>query len=118
MKHQRRGTALLESLIALLVVAIAGVSLLSLASACLARVRAAHAADLASRDASAFLDAVALWPRNELMQRLGRREQGPFLLDIARPEPTVFDVRLADSTGARELLRTRLFRPYSADDRP
>ena len=116
MTTRRRGTALLESLVALVVLAFAGVSLLSLAAACLERVRTADAADRRSRDASAFLEAVALWPRAELMQRLGRREQGPFQLDVQRPSPTLFVLRLTDSTGAREFASTMLFRPVEHDD--
>ena len=116
MSHRRRGTALLESLIALVVLAFAGVSLLSLASACLERARTADAVDRRSHDASAFLESVALWPRAELMQRLGRRAQGPFLLDIQRPNPTLFAVRLTDSTGAYEFARTSLFRPVGNND--
>lgn len=109
-----RGTALLESLIALLVVGLAGTSLLALASACLDRTRRADEADRASAAASALLDAVSLWSRDELEQRLGQRAQNPFKLDVQERTPGLFDVVVLDSTGAHRLLTTRLHRPSFA----
>ncbi len=111
MTAARRGTALLESLIALLVVGLAGTSLLALASACLDRTRRADDADRVSAAASALLDAASLWSRDELEQRLGQRRQGPFMLDVQERTPRLFEVVISYSAGAHVLLTTRLHRP-------
>ena len=73
-------------------------------------VRRAEAADADLRQASGFLDAVALWPRADLDRHLGDRPEGVWRLRIDRPIPTLYLVMLSDSTGARTLLHTALYR--------
>lgn len=107
----RQGALLLEAVVALAAFGVVGLSLLAVAREGLATVKASHARDRESRDAAALVDAVALWPFDELMQRLGEHRQGPFLLALSRPAPALFTVELSDSTGARSLVRTQLFRP-------
>ena len=68
------------------------------------------------RDASALLEAVALWPRADLDRHLGDRPQGAWRMQVDRPTPTLYVIVLADSTNRRELLRTTLYRPQPADE--
>jgi type II secretory pathway pseudopilin PulG len=110
----QRGAALLEVLAALVILASAGGGAVMLAIETARAVERARAGEAALRQASAFLDAVALWPRADLDRRLGDRRQGPWRLRIDRPAPTLYVVVLTDSTGARDLLRTALFRPDTA----
>lgn len=114
----RCGTVLLEPLVALLVVVVAGLAALTAvaglrdtASAYLLREREIGAA-------RAFLDAVSLWPTAELDRRLGEHAQGPFLLSIARPEETVYVVELADRVWHKRLLWTALYRPRDLTNGP
>ncbi len=119
----RAGVALLEAMVALTILAMAGIWAIAMASEAGAAVRRAHAADEEIRRASAFLDAVALWPRADLDRHLGDRPEGRWILHVERPAPTLYTVVLstaidtvaglpdAKPMGGRELLRTALYRP-------
>ena len=106
-----RGMTLLEVLVALAILGAAATGVAGLASQAWRTVYAAREADRSVGEASAFLDAVALWPREDLDQRLGDRVQRPWRLRIDRPLPTLYVVTLTDSSGRDTLLTTSLFRP-------
>lgn len=111
-----RGSALLEVVVATLVLAVSGLAATVSVSEAMRASERARLADEEARRADAFLDAVSLWPREDLDRRLGDRAQGPWRLRIDRPDPELYLVVLMDSTAARhELLRTALFRPDTAD---
>ena len=107
----RAGAVLLEVIIALAILATAGAAITLLASESAHAVRLARAADAESARASAFLDAVALWPRADLDRHLGDRAQGRWRMRMDHPTPTLYVVTLTDSAARIELLRTALFRP-------
>jgi type II secretory pathway pseudopilin PulG len=107
----RSGVALLEAIVALVIFAMAGVAALSMAAEVSRAVRDARVAEEELRGASAFLEAVALWPRADLDRRLGDRRQGPWLMRVDRPAPELYVITLSDSLGAATILRTSLFRP-------
>lgn len=111
----RAGVVLLEVIVALTILSVAGAALAVLASESAAAVRRAREASLETQRASAFLDAVALWPRADLDRHLGDRVEGPWRLRIDRPLPTLYTVTLADSGTRAVLLRTALFRPEAPD---
>jgi hypothetical protein len=106
----RRGAALLEALVAVAILGTAGVAFVAIGAESAEVVRRAQAADEESRAASAFLEAVALWPREDLDRRLGSRRQGPWVLRVDRPWPALYVASLRDSSDRRELLRTALYR--------
>jgi type II secretory pathway pseudopilin PulG len=106
----RPGVALLEVLVALAILGTVGAAVAALAVDAADAMRRARDADTEMRRASAFFDAVALWPREDLELRLGTRRQGPWRLRVDRPGPSLYTVELADSAGARVLLRSALFR--------
>jgi type II secretory pathway pseudopilin PulG len=108
---RRRGAALLEAILALAILAIAALAAVTLARQSADTVERVHAADAHLRAASAFFDAVSLWPRKDLDLRLGDRPQGPWVLHIDRPTATLYRVALYDSAGGPPLLETALFRP-------
>jgi type II secretory pathway pseudopilin PulG len=114
----RGGALLLEVIVALTVLVIAGGSALMVASQSAETLRRTEAADLNARQASAFLDAVALWPRADLDRHLGDRQEGRWILRINRRAPDIYLVSLAvplDSAGVprpgRDLFETALYRP-------
>lgn len=115
MRRGRAGAALLEAIVALAILAGAGVALVTLTTRTGAVVQRAREADREAREASAFLEAVALWPRDDLDRRLGERPQGRWRLRVDRPHPTLSVAVLTDSTGSREILRTSLYRPVPVD---
>jgi hypothetical protein len=98
-------------LVALTILAVAGLSVMTAARQVAEAVAAAERADAETRAASAFLDAVALWPRADLDRHLGVRPEGRWRLRVDRPAPTLYTVTLTDTLDARVLLATALFRP-------
>jgi prepilin-type N-terminal cleavage/methylation domain-containing protein len=109
--HARTGMTLLEVLVALMILGTAGVATIGLVTESWRAVRAAREADRSVREASAFFDAVALWPREDLDRHLGDRGQGPWRMRVDRSTPTLYVVTLADSSGRLPILETSLFRP-------
>lgn len=107
----RRGAVLLEVVVALIILATAGVAMTALSSQSIDSLRRARAAERETERASELLDAVALWPRSDLDRHLGDRPQGPWRLVVERPFPTLYTVTLTDSNGVRTLLSTALYRP-------
>jgi len=105
------GAAIFEVLVALTILATAAASIVGFANDAARTVRRARDAEAEMRTGSALLDAVALWPREDLDRHLGDRAQGPFRMRVTRPTTTLYSVVLTDSTGARELLRTAVYRP-------
>src|SRR5918992_1943043 len=69
--RRRRGAALLEVLIGLTVLAIAGVALLALLAQVTDGAHRQHLRDVETGAASARLEAVALWTREQLDARMG-----------------------------------------------
>lgn len=110
MSRRQPGMTLLEVLIALAILGTGAMTVVALGSQSWHAVRNVRDADRSLLEASAFLDAVALWPREDLDQRLGERVQDPWRLRIDRPLPTLYVVTLADSSGRDTLLVTSLFR--------
>jgi hypothetical protein len=111
LSHCRSGAVLLEAIIAVVILAIAGTAAVTLVSQSTDAVRRARIVDAEMRQANAFFQAVALWTRDDLDRRLGERPQGDWKLLIQRPTPTLYEVVLTDSAVTRELLRTTLYRP-------
>jgi type II secretory pathway pseudopilin PulG len=107
----RRGAVLLEAIVALVILSVAGTAAVTLVGQSADAVRRARLAEAEMREANAFFHSVALWTRDDLDRRLGERPQGAWKLLIQRPTPTLYEVVLTDSAVTREILRTSLFRP-------
>jgi type II secretory pathway pseudopilin PulG len=106
---------LLEVLLALTILGMVGAALTALALESGRSVARTAETERELRRASGFLEAVALWPRDDLDRRLGTRRQGAWLLTIDRRSTALYAIRLRDSTGSNELLHTVLYRPGPAD---
>jgi type II secretory pathway pseudopilin PulG len=107
------GAALLEVIVAVTILAAAGTAAVAMTSESARAVERARDADRRAREAGAFMEAVALWPRADLDRRMGEREQGPWRLRIGRPDRELYTLSLVDSAGT-EILRTSLFRQDTA----
>lgn len=112
---RRAGVVLLEVLVALVLLGAAAASLTALALESGRATERAWRADRETRAASAFMDVVALWPREDLERRLGSRHQGAWMLEVSRTTTALYHVSMRDSTGNRELLRTVLYRPDTTE---
>ena len=85
---------LLEVLVALVLVAVAGTATATLAADAARAAARVRAGEAALRRANTFLEAVALWPREDLDRHLGERAEGPWILTVARPTPVLYEVTL------------------------
>jgi len=89
-----RGVALLEVLVALVILATAGVALMELAGAGLRGEREARIREATLATEERLLGALTMLQRGELDQRIGRRPIGEFIVDVQRPEPTLYRIAL------------------------
>jgi len=110
MNRARRGVTLIETLIALAVVALAGVVVLRLQRETSQSLLRSMADDAEMRRASALLDAVTLWSPEDLDRHLGTREQGPWRMHVDRDDRFLYHISLRDSTDRHVLLQTTLYR--------
>ncbi len=114
----RRGLVLLEVIIALTILAVGATAVVALASESLRAISRAGIAEMNMRRANALMEAVALWPREDLDRHLGDRPEGPWRLRVDRPVPTLYVVGLVDTASGRVLLQTSLYRAEGIDDAP
>lgn len=112
MRRVRRGAALLEVIVALTILSIAGGSALAVATQSAAAIGRVREKDAELRSASALLHSVVLWPREDLDRHLGTRRQGHMLMRVERSDQQLYTIVLMDSLGGN-LLRTDVFRPES-----
>ena len=107
-----RGIVLLEVLVALVILATAGASLVALVSDAIHVVDGARARELEYRGAEGVMSRLALRDRKGLDIRLGRRFEGRFVTDVQRPLPGLYRLAVSDSLVPSEaLLVTIVHRP-------
>jgi hypothetical protein len=114
-RRPRAGVVLLEAIVALTILTVAALATVAIVRQGIDSVRRAEDAEVEIRRASAFMNAIALWPRVDLDRHLGDRPEGPWRLVIDRPAPTLYLLALTDSLSRRELVRTALYRPERPD---
>ena len=92
--RNERGIVLLEVLVALVILATTGIGLMEVVSAGLRAERDARAREATLATEQRLLVALTLLNRGELDQRIGRRQIGEFLIDVQRPEQTLYRIAL------------------------
>lgn len=97
--RDERGVALLEILVALVILVTAGVGLVGLVSAGLRGEQDARTREVTLATEERLLAAITLLQRHELDQRIGRRLIGEFIVDVQRPEPTLYRIALLQQTS-------------------
>lgn len=108
-KRPRSGIALLEAMLALLLFGVAGTTLIALSRGVIVANKHARRSELATIKASRLMEAVVLWPVEDLNRRMGSRPQGIFELNIERTSPSLFTLSISDSS-ARLLVHTVVYR--------
>ena len=112
MRAAERGVALLEVLAALVILSFAALGFVDLLGAGTRAVATARARERELADEERLLAAYTLLARGDLDRRLGRREIGPYLVEVQRPERTLYRVALIrKESGTREDLVTVVYRP-------
>jgi type II secretory pathway pseudopilin PulG len=99
MVRSDRGTALLEVLVALAIMSGAGLALLDLVTAGLRAEREARERERVLAVEERMLTALTLLKRDELDRRLGRHSIGEIIVDIQRPERTLYRVAVVQATS-------------------
>lgn len=111
-RRGRRGAVLLEVLVALAVLAAGGLALVALVQGALADAARAKRMEAEAAAASRVLTALTLLTRGELDQRLGAHPLGEFVVEIQRPERSLYRVTVAPRTApGQPLLVTVVHRP-------
>lgn len=116
--ESRQGVVLLEVIVALTILAFAGITAVSLTTSAASAVHRVRGAEQDIRGANAFMSAVSLWTRADFDRHLGVRAQGRWIMRVDRTELTLYVTTLADSGSNRELLRTAFYRPLDSDAKP
>jgi type II secretory pathway component PulJ len=110
-RRHERGAALLEVLVALVIVVTVGVSAVAVTSASLFQEGHARERERLVRTADRVLSAYVLLTRADLDRRLGRREVGELMVEVQRPEPTLYRISVGTSRNPdAELLMTLVHR--------
>jgi len=91
-----RGVVLVEVLVAVLILGIAGLALMELCGSGLRATMAAETREREQADAERLLTAYTLLKRNELDQRLGDRRVGEYVVNVQRPERELYRIAIAD----------------------
>ena len=92
--RDERGVVLLEVLVAVVVLATAGIGLVELVGIGLRAERDARLCESRLATEERVLSAMTLLNRKELDQRIGRRRIGEFIVDVQRPERTLYRIAL------------------------
>jgi hypothetical protein len=90
---------LLEVLAAIVILTIAGLSLVSLVAQATASTVTARDRELEQADEERLLAAETLLTRVDLDLRLGERPVGPYVVTVARPERTLYRIALSRATA-------------------
>lgn len=112
MRCPDRGVALLEVLVALVMLSAAGIAYAGLVSAGLHAERVARERERLLETEERVLAALTLLKRDELDRRLGQHAVGEFIIDVERPERALYRVALAQEESPEvEDLVTVVYRP-------
>ena len=114
-----RGVALLEVLVELVILATAGVSLVGLLGAGLRGEQDARERERTLTNEDRLLAALILLKRPDLDRRIGRHEVGEFVVDVQRPERTLYRIAIAQTSSPQvEDLVTVVYRREQANGPP
>jgi len=99
MLRSDRGIALLEVLVAVAILSGAGLALLDLVTGGLRAERDARERERILAAEERVLTALTLLKRDELNRRLGRHRIGELIVDIQRPEQTLYRIALTQASS-------------------
>lgn len=118
MPRPDRGVALLEVLVAVVILGSAGIGLVALVAAGMQATIAAQDRERRLADEERLLAAYTLLAPKDLDRRLGRRLAGPYIVEVQRPERTLYRIAIAHEQSPQvEDLVTVLYRAGTGDAR-
>jgi type II secretory pathway component PulJ len=111
-RAEERGTALIEAIVALAILASAGLATVALLDQAVRDEAELQARERAQVEAGEVLSAMVLLTRRDLDLRIGERQVGEFVVEVLRPEPTLYRIAVAEvSAPGVEMLVTVVHRP-------
>jgi len=110
----RRGSAFIEVLIGLVLLAVSGTALITLMGQTARTLEQLRLTETQTRAAGLELGAFAILNRAELAQRVGATRVHGWSIRVSRTSDALFDVVIATSDTGMVLLRTTLYRPDTA----
>jgi Tfp pilus assembly protein PilV len=115
-EQSRRGVALLEVLLAFALLAIAGISWISLAGQTARSLRDVRTTERTTLAAASTMEWVAIRTALELDGMIGERQEGDFNVTIIRLIPALYDVTISDTLTDTPILHSSVYAPYAASD--
>lgn len=113
----RRGSALLDVVVALVVLALGGTALIAVIGQTSHSIRSVRTTEREIRLASAELDRFVVYDRSSVLALLGTTTRGGWTISVAQVTNELFDVSVSgQSHGA--WLRTTIYRPDTSDVTP
>ncbi|HEV8356904.1 MAG TPA: type II secretion system protein [Gemmatimonadales bacterium] len=107
---RNRGSALLEAIVALAIVSVAGLSMLELVSASQRERNRLDDYERLVAGADRVLTAMVLLTRQDLDRRLGTHAVAAYAVNVTRPEMTLYRIAVGDSLAPEvELLTTVVY---------
>lgn len=114
-RANRSGVALLEVLIAGVLLATAGITLLGLLGQTSRTLRSVTTTERSVDGASAELDRLVMLDRAAVLASVGRTTVRGWSVEITPVSAALFDVSVAESDTSPALVRTTIYRPDSID---
>jgi Tfp pilus assembly protein PilV len=111
----RRGAAMIEAVIAVVMLAVAGTGLITLLGQTRHSMRTLRESERATRDASVELDRLVLLDRTDLVAREGRSSSEGWSIRVTQIDAALFDVSIAPSDTSATLLNTTVYRPDTSN---
>ena len=112
MRIGESGAVLLEAMVAIAILASAGASLVAAIDAGIQSEHQARLRETSLLAAERVLTATALLGRGDLDRRLGRHPIGEFVVEVQRPDPTLYRIAIAEGRAPEvETLVTVVYRP-------
>lgn len=107
----RLGSALLDVVVALVVLSLSGVGLITVVGQTSHSMRSVRNTEREIRRASMELDRFAAYDRDRIVSLTGRTISHGWSISVTRAAPALFDVTVARSDTSAPLLHTTLYRP-------
>lgn len=111
MSARRSGMLMLEVMLGVAIVGMAGVGLITMLTQTLHTVRQGRAAERRMESASRLLARASLWSDTDLASRLGRSRIGNWNLEVVRPQPALYTLSVFDTLGGAAVVHTTAYRP-------
>lgn len=113
--RRRRGSALLEVVVALVVLGLSGIAMITLLGQTAHSVRTVRNTERDVRQASDELGRFVAYDRPQLVAMVGRSASHGWSIEVVQAAPDLFDVTIADNDTSAVLLRTTIYRPDTAN---